>query len=758
MTLASTEAGQHVAHEEAPAVFYFDLGSPYAYLAAERINKVMPEPVVWQPILLGGIWKAKGGHSWATTDRRQEGMAEIEARAERYGLQPVKWPEGWPNNTLQAMRAAIFAQQIGRAEAFALAAFRQAFAGGKDLSDIDNILIAAAACELHPKAVLKGIETEAVKDGLKEATQEALERGVWGVPTIAVGNRLFWGDDRLEEAAHAVAARAERRKAGFALQPRDQRVQSDEVAAEDATQDATQDAAQGATDETTREGPKEDAPQEAAKDEQPSAEESTAEEPKAEAVEEGSQRDAPTADEPKAEAAEDDPQGEAATAEEPKDEEATAETEETAQQDEPTADTEEADHIRSPEETGVKERQHELPDAETCRLILHKMMLIRRFEERAGEMYAKAKIGGFLHLCIGEEATIVGATQALRDTDYLMSTYREHGQALARGTEPEAVMAELFGKVDGVSGGRGGSMHLFDWDRRFLGGYGIVGGSLPLSAGVALACDYEGTEDIILSMTGDGATNQGTFGETMNLVALWDLPVVFLIINNQFGMGTALERHSAVTDLSKKAEGFGVPGTRCDGMNVLDVHKCVAEACRKAREDRKPQLVEAVTYRYRGHSMADPEEYRTKDEVEEWRKRDPIETFSKRVIDEDVLSEDDIKKIDEEAIAKVDESVKHADDSPFPDLDSLYDDIYVLEGDRAPAWWSVDERTPEVHRGEEEREAGELPHELAEKGAAYAAVGEQKSRHKRGEGGAEESSEGEGEPAGDEREEEGGAD
>jgi pyruvate dehydrogenase E1 component alpha subunit len=301
-------------------------------------------------------------------------------------------------------------------------------------------------------------------------------------------------------------------------------------------------------------------------------------------------------------------------------------------------------------------------------------------------------------------------------------------------------------------------MHLFDWERRFLGGYGIVGGSLPLSAGVALACDYEETEDIVLSMTGDGATNQGTFGETMNLVALWDLPIVFLIINNQFGMGTALERHSAVTDLSKKAEGFGVPGTRCDGMDVLDVHKVVAEAGEKARRDRKPQLVEAVTYRYRGHSMADPEEYRTKEEVEEWRGRDPIETFSKRVVDEGVLSEEDVKKLDEEATEIVDKGVKFADESPFPDLDSLYDDIYVLEGDRAPAWWTVDERTPEVHRGEEEREAGELPHELAEKGAAYASVGDQKARHRRGEGSAEEDGGGDGEQSGDEPEEEGGAD
>jgi pyruvate dehydrogenase E1 component alpha subunit len=177
---------------------------------------------------------------------------------------------------------------------------------------------------------------------------------------------------------------------------------------------------------------------------------------------------------------------------------------------------------------------HSLPDADTCKAVLQRMMLIRRFEERAGEMYAKAKIGGFLHLCIGEEATVVGATQALRDTDYLLSTYREHGQALARGTPANAVMAELFGRVDGCSKGRGGSMHLFDMERRFLGGYGIVGGNLPLAAGVALASDYTETEDVTLCMFGDGATNQGTFGETMNLAALWSLPVVFMVINNQF--------------------------------------------------------------------------------------------------------------------------------------------------------------------------------------------------------------------------------
>src|SRR5215211_3470147 len=250
--------------------------------------------------------------------------------------------------------------------------------------------------------------------------------------------------------------------------------------------------------------------------------------------------------------------------------------------------------VPAADEIKFGEIKHDLPDKETCETVLAKMMLIRRFEERAGEMYAKAKVGGFLHLCIGEEATIVGAVNALRDTDYLMSTYREHGQALARGTPPEAVMAELFGRVDGCSGGRGGSMHLFDWERRFLGGYGIVGGNLPLATGVALACDYKETDDAILCMFGDGASNQGTFGESMNLAALWKLPVVFMVINNQFGMGTSLERHSAVTDLSKKAEGYGVPGSRCDGMDVLDVHAALTNALRCAREERKPQLVEAV--------------------------------------------------------------------------------------------------------------------------------------------------------------------
>jgi len=402
---------------------------------------------------------------------------------------------------------------------------------------------------------------------------------------------------------------------------------------------------------------------------------------------------------------------------------------------------------------------HPVPARETSEAILRTMVLIRRFEERAGEMYAKAKLGGFLHLAIGEEATIVGATDALREKDYLISTYREHGQALARGTDPQRVMAELFGRVDGVSKGRGGSMHLFDVERRFMGGYGIVGGSLPLSAGLGLSSAYRGTDDVTLSMFGDGAINQGTFGETMNLAALWTLPVVFLVINNQFGMGTALERHSAVTDLSKRGEGYGIPGTRCDGMDVLDVHATVSEALAKARGGEGPQLVESLTYRFRGHSMADPEEYRSKEEVEDWRRRDPIEIFKARLIDEGVLSEEDAEGIDSDVMKTIDDAVTFADQSPFPGLDTLYEDLYVM-GDQVKGWWVLDERSPEGHRGEEEmRSQDSDAYGLAEAGAGYAREGSAEERESRGgEENAGDLGEGEGESSSGERDTEGGGD
>jgi pyruvate dehydrogenase E1 component alpha subunit len=246
-------------------------------------------------------------------------------------------------------------------------------------------------------------------------------------------------------------------------------------------------------------------------------------------------------------------------------------------------------------------------------------------------------------------------------------------------------------------------MHMFDYERRFMGGYGIVGGNLPIATGLALASDYQETEDAVLCQFGDGAANQGTFGEALNLAALWKLPVVFMVTNNQFGMGTALERHSAATDLHKRGEGFGVPGMRCDGMDVLDTYNVTGEALRRAREDRQPMLVEAITYRFRGHSMADPEEYRTKEQVEEWRKRDPLTTFAERLVEEDVLSEDDVKELDEMAVEAVDEAVAFADNSPHPEPESLYDDIYVLGG-QVRGWYSVDSRAAGVHPGEQERE------------------------------------------------------
>ena len=356
-----------------------------------------------------------------------------------------------------------------------------------------------------------------------------------------------------------------------------------------------------------------------------------------------------------------------------------------------------------------------LPEPALAREWLSTMTLIRRFEERAGEMYARAKVGGFLHLSIGEEATIVGSARALRESDYLISTYRSHGHALVRGTPPENVMAELFGRVDGCSHGRGGSMHMFDLARRFMGGYGIVGGNLPIAAGIALAGDYRGTDDVTLCTFGDGASNQGTFGETLNLAALWKLPVVFMVTNNQFGMGTALRRHSAVTDLQRKGESLGVPGMRCDGMDVLDTHAVLAEAVRRVREERSPVLVEAVTYRFRGHSMADPEQYRSKEEVARWRERDPIPAFGELLVREGVIDEGERALIDERALARVDAAVAFADASPLPTPESLYDDVYVLDQD-VRGWYSVE--TSDDRAGQAGDGGGEL-------GGAHAAADEQ---------------------------------
>ena len=360
----------------------------------------------------------------------------------------------------------------------------------------------------------------------------------------------------------------------------------------------------------------------------------------------------------------------------------------------------------------------DLPDAATCYELLARMALIRRFEEEAGRQYQRARAGGFLHLAIGEEATIVGTTSVMRDEDFLIGTYRTHGHAIARGTEPQRVMAELFGRVDGTSGGRGGSMHIFDAEKRFMGGYGIVGGNLPIAAGISLASQYKGEDAVTVCMFGDGASNTGNFGETMNLAALWKLPVLFMVENNLYGMGTSVERHSAQTDLSKKAEGYGIRGERIDGMDVAEVREGVAEGIRLAREEQRPTLLEAFTYRYKGHSAADPEVYREREEVEEWQEKDPIEQFARRCHEADVLGEREVEQAQAAADETVKAAVKFAEESPEPALDTMYEGLYART--EPGGWYAVDERSPEPHRGEDEAEMPAAARELAEAGAAYA--------------------------------------
>lgn len=322
-----------------------------------------------------------------------------------------------------------------------------------------------------------------------------------------------------------------------------------------------------------------------------------------------------------------------------------------------------------------------LPDSVTALEWLSAMLLVRRFEERAGEAYTRTRIGGFLHLAIGEEATIVGSVRALRREDWLISTYRSHGHALTRGADPGRVMAELYGRSTGSSRGRGGSMHIFDLEHRFMGGWGIVGGNVPIGAGLALANAYRANDEVTVCELGDGATNQGTFGETLNIAALWKLPIVFLVSNNRFGMGTSIERHSAVTDLVRKGEGLGVEGRRCDGMDVCDTQAAVAEAVEIARDEQRPILIEAMTYRFRGHSMADPERYRTREQVAQWRERDPIEAYTKRLTLAGLLDDAALATLDREATAKVEAAVGFADSSPNPAASTLTDDVYSLGGE-----------------------------------------------------------------------------
>jgi pyruvate dehydrogenase E1 component alpha subunit len=307
--------------------------------------------------------------------------------------------------------------------------------------------------------------------------------------------------------------------------------------------------------------------------------------------------------------------------------------------------------------------------------MLRQMILIRRFEERAEQAYTEGKIGGFLHLYIGEEAIAVGAMAALNPDDDVVTHYREHGYVLARGLDPNAVMAELYGKATGVSKGKGGSMHLADLKKHFWGGYAIVGAHVPLAAGLALAAQYQKIPRVTLCILGDGGTNIGMFHEGLNLAAVWKLPMIMMVENNHYGMGTAVARASAVPQMIDKAKAYNMPAVQVDGNDPLAVRDTMRAAADAARSGQGPQFIEAITYRYRGHSMGDPQRYRTKEEVEEMKKRDPIDRFEKLLVERRLASGEDVELMRDEIEHTTSAAVEFAETSPFPDPAELYTNV-----------------------------------------------------------------------------------
>ncbi|MCL0044169.1 pyruvate dehydrogenase (acetyl-transferring) E1 component subunit alpha [Dehalococcoidia bacterium] len=314
---------------------------------------------------------------------------------------------------------------------------------------------------------------------------------------------------------------------------------------------------------------------------------------------------------------------------------------------------------------------------ETLNKFYHQMVLIRTFEERAAEQYMLGKIRGFLHLYIGEEAIAVGAISALQPQDYIATHYRDHGHALARGMSPKVIMAELFGKTTGCSNGMGGSMHLFDSSLNFVGGYAIVGGQLPIAVGLGLSSLYKGEDRIAVCFLGDGALNQGGFHEAMNMTSIWNLPVLFLCENNLYGMGAhvslLLAKHNEIYRL---AEAYNIPSNRVDGMDVLAVQKATEIAVESIRSGHGPYFLEAATYRFRGHSMADPAEYRTRDEERLWQQKDPIATYKKWLLESDLATQEELELVAQTVEAEVEEAIKFADESPNPAPEALFQNIY----------------------------------------------------------------------------------
>ena len=312
-------------------------------------------------------------------------------------------------------------------------------------------------------------------------------------------------------------------------------------------------------------------------------------------------------------------------------------------------------------------------------VLLKQMVLIRRFEEKSAELYSAQKIRGFLHLYIGEEAVGVGAMNALHDDDNVLATYREHGQALVRGVGAGPIMAEMFGKVNGCSKGRGGSMHLFSAERRFFGGHAIVGGGLPVAVGLAMADKMLGHARVTACFFGDGATDEGEFHESLNLAALWKLPVLFICENNRYAMGTALERHEADPEIVHKPAAYGIPGEVVDGMDVLAVERAVRYAADIVRDGEGPRFLEIQTYRFRAHSMYDAELYRSKEEVDEWKKLDPITTFEGKLREKGWLDDETRASIERDVAAEVEEAVRFAEDGEWEPLEDLTKDVYVKE-------------------------------------------------------------------------------
>jgi pyruvate dehydrogenase E1 component alpha subunit len=310
-------------------------------------------------------------------------------------------------------------------------------------------------------------------------------------------------------------------------------------------------------------------------------------------------------------------------------------------------------------------------------ILLREMIRIRRFEEKCAELYGLGKIRGFLHLYIGEEAVATGILQALTPEDALVTTYREHGHALARGVSANAVMAEMFGKETGCSRGRGGSMHLYDAERRFFGGNAIVAGGLPLAVGLALADAMQNRQRMTACIFGDGAVDEGEFHESMNLAALWKLPVLFVCENNRYAMGTALERHQSMTEIFRKAEAYAVTSDAVDGMDVLAVEQAARRAAEYVRDGRGPFLLEAKTYRFRAHSMYDAELYRTKEEVDKWRQHDPITAFQRQLQQWQMLTDAEIAELESNVTSEIDAAVAFAEQSPWEPLENLTVDVYT---------------------------------------------------------------------------------